>query len=235
METDIPVNAGENGNSTWLPDIMSSISTQQEETTFWDEVGTDWRTGVYILAGISVYVLLIAILVWYCLGRRSESNFCDSLCSVECCGGDCTCLQRLDCACQLPSCTDCCPKAPTCDVFSIFDDCCDCTTETTNEECCAFLPECDCSCLDVNEEQIVQNKLQNDPNYFINFIKNNPELQRSLREQNVLSAVQQNPQVSQAAQQVIRNQPGGSIPPNFSFTNSAFTASSSRGQNTSQA
>ena len=42
---------------------------------------------------ISVYVLLIAILVWYCLGRRSESNFWDSLCSVECCGGDCTCLQ----------------------------------------------------------------------------------------------------------------------------------------------
>ena len=56
METDVPVNTGENGNSTWLPDIMSSISTQQEETTFWDEVGTDWRTGVYILAGIRKFL-----------------------------------------------------------------------------------------------------------------------------------------------------------------------------------
>ena len=56
METDVPVNTGENQNSTWLPDIMSSISTQQEETTFWDEVGTDWRTGVYILAGIRKFL-----------------------------------------------------------------------------------------------------------------------------------------------------------------------------------
>ena len=56
METDVPVNTGENGNSTWLPDIMSSTSNQQEETTFWDEVGTDWRTGVYILAGIRKFL-----------------------------------------------------------------------------------------------------------------------------------------------------------------------------------
>ena len=56
METDVPVNTSENGNSTWLPDIMSSTTTQQVETTFWDEVGTDWRTGVYILAGIRKFL-----------------------------------------------------------------------------------------------------------------------------------------------------------------------------------
>ena len=44
-----------NGETTGIPESMNTIigtSTMPEETTFWDEVGTDWRTGVYILAGI---------------------------------------------------------------------------------------------------------------------------------------------------------------------------------------
>lgn len=200
-------------NGTVLVNDTTTIQTTTsgaESTTTGD---TDWKTGIYILAGISVYGLLVVLVVWYCMGRRSGS-MCNCM-PGQCFQGDCECLKSIDCNCEFPKCPDCCPEKVDCDLFAICDDCCEVEDDT---ECCAnCLPTCQCTCQDINEEAIIQSKLNNDPDYFINYIRNNPQFQRSLREQEAISAFQ--------GSRVNTTQPQSTVQPNFksSFNTSGGT------------
>jgi len=178
--TNVPLPVSDSGHSTFE-------TAHVDETTFLEEVGNDWRTGVFILVGVSVYGLVVMVVVLYCLSRGSSSSTCAPM---ACCQGDCTCLKSIDCKIDIPSCTDCCPECPDCNI-NICDDCTCCDTPENDIACCEdLLPACQCSCEDINEDAIVQNKLANDPDYVLNLLRNNPNLQRSLREQQGISAFQ---------------------------------------------
>ena len=90
----------------------------------------------------------------------------------------------------MPSFTDCCPDSNKC-CESIT--CCE--TNDQNQvhicvqimlliylKCSTFMEGC-CDC-GPNEEEIIQNRLQNDPDFMIRILRDNPQFQQSFRYKN---------------------------------------------------
>jgi len=160
--------------------------------------------GIYVLFGILGYLLVVLVFVIWCLHRRKDKNsnccnFCQQPGSL--CQGNCDCLQCLNCEVTMPSLTDCCPDSNKC-CESIT--CC----ETNDQNQCSTFMEgcCDCG---PNEEEIIQNRLQNDPDFMIRILRDNPQFQQSFRQKEAASQLS-----------------------NSGIRNASFTASTDRFQST---
>jgi len=73
------------------------------------------------------------------------------------------------------------------------------------EDCCStglILTDC-CNCCGPSEEQIIQSKIENDPDYIMSILAKNPQFQRSLREQQGISAFQSASTTNPAFQQSV--------------------------------
>merc|ERR1711935_1028487 len=169
-------------------DLISSTSASSTTAL----VPSSPETGSWLLISIGIYLVAMLVIVLYCLQRRGKSD-CSCL-PADFCMGQCSCLDACNCQGSLPSLTDCCPQRnpnePSC--FDLLQ--CNCEPDEVDPDpCCEtgfMLGDC-CKC-QPSEEEIIQRRMAQDPDYFIKMMQANPQFQRSLREQTTMNQFQQN-------------------------------------------